>query len=123
MSAAERFVAAFNARDLEALADCVAPDATARVDGAPFPTEEGRQAIRDTSFAYLLGIDPPLRAQRVDHPEAALLLLDGQGRIDMAVRIEEVDSFARTIRYYTLPHRPLVVTAIADALGLPVADA
>ena len=123
MGVAKQFVAAFNARDLEALADCVAPNATARVEGAPFPTEEGREAIRDTSFAYLLGIDPPLRAQRVDHPEAALLLLDSWGRIDMAVRIEEVDGRAQTIQYYTMPHRPLVLTAIADSLGLPVADA
>ena len=121
MDVADRFVAAFNARDLDALAGCVAPDATARVDGAPFPIEEGRDAIRDTSLAYLLAISPPLRAQRADHPDAALLLLDTEGRVDMAIQIEEAATLARTVVYYTVPHRPEVVETIASALCLTVA--
>ena len=112
----DAFVSAFNAGDLDALAACVSTDAVAQVDGAPFPQEVGRAMIRDTSFQYLLGLG--LRARAVDHPDAAVVLLDEDGCVDMAVRIEEADGHATSLLYYTLPHRREIVAAIARDLGL-----
>ncbi len=112
------FVAAFNAHDLDALAGCLAPDATAVVDGSPFPVERGRVEIRETSLTYLTGQD--LYARAADHPEAAVLLLDDAGRLDMAVRVEELEGQITSLTYYTMPHRAEVVTRIAEDCGLEV---
>lgn len=79
MSFPESFVAAFNARDLQALAARLAPEATARVVGAPFPEEVGRDAIRETSLAYLLGDGSRLRAEGIQHRTADILLFDDRG--------------------------------------------
>ena len=115
-------MAAFNARDLEALAECLAPDAKARVEGAPFPEEVGRETIRDTSLAYLLGEDARLHAEAVDHPEVSVVLFDGRGRLDVAIEFEESDGLAVSLTYYTVPNAPERLAAIASDLGRPLAD-
>ncbi|MHC4955536.1 MAG: hypothetical protein ACYTGZ_16920 [Planctomycetota bacterium] len=122
MGCAGAFAAAFNARDLDALAACVASDATARVDGAPFPDEQGRETIRDTSLVYLLRDEVPLLARTVDHPDVAILLLDHDGRLDVAIRVEESDGLASSLLYYTVPHRREIMEGIAKDTGLPLAE-
>jgi len=120
---AEAFVAAFNTRNLAGLAACLAPDAVARVEGAPFPEERGRDAIRATSLPYMLGDENALRAQTIGHPEASVLLLDQRGRLDIAIRMEVSEGKAISLAYYTMPHCPEVVRRIAAAVGLEVAPA
>ena len=122
MDWADAFVAAFNRRDLAALAGLVATDAVARVDGAPFPEERGREVIRDTSLAYVLGEDLALHARPTEHPDVEVLLLDADGRLDMALAVEHADGLARSIVYYTTPHRREVMSDIANALGLSLAE-
>ena len=123
MDVAEAFAAAFNTRNPAGVAACLAPDAVARVEGAPFPEEQGRDAIRDTSISYLLGDENPLRAITVGHPEASVLLLDQEDRADVAIRIEVGDSQVRSLVYYTLPNCPEVLERVAEATGFPVAPA
>ncbi|MEE8107195.1 MAG: nuclear transport factor 2 family protein [Planctomycetota bacterium] len=113
------FVDAFNARDLDALAACLATDASAVVDGSPFPVERGRDAIRDTSLAYLLDREKELTARAADHPDAQVLLLDTAGRLDVAVALERsADGLLVSLTYFTMPHRPEIVAAIASACDL-----
>ena len=121
MDVAEGFAAAFNTRNAAGVAACLAPDAVARVEGAPFPEEQGREMIRETSIAYLLGDENPLRAITVGHPEASVLLLDAQDRADVAIRLEVGDGLVKSLVYYTLPNCPEVLTRVAAASGFPVA--
>jgi len=123
MDVAEAFAAAFNTRNPASVAACLDPDATARVEGAPFPEEKGRDAVRDTSIAYLLGDENPLSAITVGHPEASVLLLDEQNRADVAIRFEVGDGVVQSLVYYTMPHSPDVLTRVAEASGYPVAPA
>jgi hypothetical protein len=98
---------------------CLAPDATAVVDGSPFPIERGRTAIRDTSLAYLLDPEKVLTARDVDHPDAAILLLDATERLDVAIAVSRSpDGLLASLTYFTMPHRPEIVAAIATACGL-----
>ena len=99
MKTLKNFVNAFNAGDLDALAACVAEDAWAEVVDAPFPREEGRDKIRATSFAYLLG-----ESLTAEMGEVEVLLRDSDGVVDMAVRFEEKDGLATVIRYFTRAH-------------------
>ena len=123
MAFAESFADAFNARDLDALASCVALDATARVEGAPFPEEVGRETIRDTSLSYLLSADPPLRAEAVEREDAAVLLLDARGRVDVAILVRESGGLANLLVYLTAPHAPDRLRKVAADLGLRIAEA
>ena len=122
MSWADSFVDAFNRRDLDALASLVATDAVARVDGAPFPEEQGRAAIRNTSLAYMAGEELGLTARTANLPDTPVLLLDDQGRLDMAVEVRERDGLATSLVYYTMPNRPERVRAVAAAVGLAAAE-
>jgi ketosteroid isomerase-like protein len=98
----DRFATAFNDRDLDALAELLADDAVARVDGAPFPEERGRDMIRKTSLHYLLE-ENALRAAR---HEGWILLRDGDGRLDCAVEARTDGDRITSLRYVTEPHRP-----------------
>ena len=122
MAWADAFVAAFNRRDLGALADLLAPDAVARVDGAPFPEERGREQVRETSLAYVVGEEQGLRARTADLPATPVLLVDDAGRLDMAIAVEQKDGLATSLVYYTTPHRPELVGEIARTVGLSVAE-
>jgi hypothetical protein len=122
MECIDRFVQAFNERDLTALAACLAADATAVVEGAPFPVELGRDAICKTSLPYLLDRSMALEARRVDHAAIAVALLDGAGRIDVGVETEEASGLLTSLRYLTMPHRPDELRSIAGDLGLAVAE-
>ncbi len=122
MAWADAFVAAFNRRDLGALADLLAPDAVARVDGAPFPEERGREQVRATSLAYVVGEEQGLRARTADLAATPVLLIDGAGRLDMAIAVEQCDGLATSLVYYTVPHRPEFVSEIARTVGLTVAE-
>ena len=128
MAWADAFVAAFNRRDLGALADLLAPDAVARVDGAPFPEERGREQVRATSLAYVVGEEQRLRARTAGLPvteglpATPVLLVDVAGRLDMAIAVEQSDGLATSIVYYTTPHRPELVGEIARAVGLKVVE-
>lgn len=121
MDVAEAFVAAFNTGNLAGAAACLAEDAVARVEGAPFPEEQGRDTIRDTSLAYLMNDDKPLRADTVGIPDASILLLDEAGRVDVAIRIEVTDGKMTSLVYYTMPHCAEQLTKIAESVGRPVA--
>ena len=102
MDLRDRFAAAFNDRDLDALASLLAEDAVARVDGAPFPEERGRAAIRATSLPYLLR-DRDLRAARL---EGWILLRNADGRLDCAIETRTDGERITALRYVTEPHRP-----------------
>jgi len=102
MDLLDRFAAAFNDRDLDALASLLADDAVARVDGAPFPEERGRDMIRKTSLPYLLGTEE-LRAVRHD---GWILLRDAEGRLDCAVEAGTDGEWITSLPYVTEPHRP-----------------
>lgn len=118
MEVFDRFAAAFNARDLDALADCLADDAVARVDGAPFPEEKGRDVIRKTSLPHLLE-GSELRAVRSDTMQGWILLRDAAGRLDCAVEVTECDGRIAALRYVTAPHRPEELRSLADRAGMP----
>ncbi|MHC4451023.1 MAG: nuclear transport factor 2 family protein [Planctomycetota bacterium] len=122
MECIDRFVQAFNERDLAALAACLAEDATAVVEGSPFPVESGREAIRTTSLPYLLDESMALRAKAVDHPSIAIALLDAQGRLDVAIEAKQTHGSLASLRYFTMPHRPDDLRSIAGDLGLGVAE-
>jgi len=112
----DRFVAAFNAGDLDALAACLAEDATARVDGAPFPEERGRAAIRETSLPYLLG--EGLRAIPCGTLEGWIGLHDGEKRLDVAIEFRSEGDGITWLRYVTAPHRPEELARLAPVFGL-----
>ena len=128
MAWADAFVAAFNRRDLGALAYLLAPDAVARVDGAPFPEERGREQVRETSLAYVVAEEQGLRARTASLavteglPATPVLLIDDAGRLDMAIAVEQSGGLATSLVYYTVPHRPELVGEIARTLGLTVAE-
>lgn len=122
MECIDRFVQAFNERDLAALAACLAEDAIAVVVGSPFPVESGREAIRVTSLSYLMDEAMALRAKSVDHPTIAIALLDAEGRLDVAIEAKLADGSLASLRYFTMPHCPDELRAIASDLGLVVAE-
>lgn len=122
MECIDRFVHAFNERDLTALAACLAEDAVAVVEGSPFPVESGREAIAVTSLPYLMDEAMALRAEAVDHPTIAITLLDAQGRLDVAIEAKQADGSLASLRYFTMPHRPDELRAIASDLGIAVAE-
>jgi ketosteroid isomerase-like protein len=112
MDLLDRFAVAFNDRDLDALASLLADDAVARVDGAPFPEERGRDMIRKTSLPYLLG-NEGLRAVR---REGWILLQDADGRLDCAVEAKIDGERITALRYVTEPHRPEELRRLAVLL-------
>jgi len=121
VGALDRFAAAFNERDLDALAACVAEDATARVDGAPFPEEKGRDEIRATSLRYLLE-DEDLRAVRHGAIDGWILLQDVEKRLDTAIECATSGGAVTALRYVTAPHRPGELHRVAQLAGMRVPD-
>jgi hypothetical protein len=93
------FVDAFNAGNVDAMAACLAEDAWAEVVDAPFPREQGRSAIRRTSFSYLLGQDLTAESESDE-----ILLRDSSGAIDMSLRYRTRDGLMTEIRYFTRAH-------------------
>ena len=116
------FVAAFNARDLDALRALLAEDATAQVLGAPFPEERGAAAIATTSLPHLLEPDADLGAALAEHDGRRLVLLRrdrGAGPLDTVVEASVSGGRVRRLAYTVAPFRPDELAALGDALGIP----
>ena len=118
----ERFVEAFNARQVPRVADLLTDDATAEVLGSPFPVERGRDAIASTSLPHVLDPGAGLVASVVHadgHPWILLRADEGQGPIDTAIRIDHEASRVTRIEYLVAPHQPEALRALGAQLGLP----
>ncbi len=116
------FARAFNQREVGDMARLLAHDATARVLGAPFPTEEGSDVIRVTSFPHLLEADPPLTASRarIESGDCVLLRTDeGRGPIDSVLLFGLADFRIQHIDYVVAPHDPEQLRQIGRSCGLP----
>lgn len=85
MSLAQAFADAFNARDIDAMVRLLSDDATAEVLRSGFPVEVGKEAIRTTSFPYLLE-GGELRGVAVS--EALVFLCNQVEEVDVIVRLE-----------------------------------
>ena len=122
----DRFVEAFNARDLDRLTGLFQDDAEAEVVGMVH--ELGRDQIRDGSLHHTLFDehgDP--RIERVELLGERLLAIRYTREVD-GVRVTEVgdilrlfagdDGLLRTLRYYYFC--PEVLEEVTSALGLPV---
>lgn len=119
----QRFIDAFNARDLPAMEEVLAPDATAQVVAAPFPVEQGAPAIMATSIPYLL--DSELHASAADVEEAPGILLRaaaGSGPIDVAIQVIADANLIARLDYITGPHQPERLRALGAALGIATTE-
>ena len=116
MGPIHRFVEAFNRGDVTEIGDALAPDASARVLGAPFPEEQGRDVILRTSIPHLL--DGSLRAEPVDVEGApGVVLCTEDGAIDVAVLVSVDEVHVTQLHYVTGPHEPDRLRAVGVALG------
>lgn len=112
----DRFIAAFNNRDREALRDLLAADATAEVLDAGFGTEQGPDAIVRISLAHML--DPqatPLVARRPHRPQEDLVLFFTENTLDCAARLVARDARIVRIEYLVRAFREAEVEALAAA--------
>ena len=118
----ERFVKAFNGRQVPRVAELLAPDATAEVLGSPFPVEHGREVIARTSLPHVLAPEAGLVASlgvAKGTPWILLRTQDGAGPIDTAIRIDHEGTRVTRIEYVVAPHEPMALRAIGAQLGLP----
>ena len=116
------FAAAFNARDIDAMAALLTPDATAQVVGAPFPEECGADKIRVTSFPYLCDARLTASVVEIEGTEWVLLRNDA-GEIDTALDVRRDGDLVTRIEYIVAPHRPERLRALGAACGLPTVSA
>lgn len=117
----ERFVAAFNARDLDALAALLEEDAEAEVVGIVF--EQGRAAIRDGSLHHTLfdeAGDPRAELGSFEGEAVVLLwyLVEGERRLGDVLRFAEDEGGLRSLRYYYFC--PEFLAEVAERLRHPV---
>jgi RNA polymerase sigma-70 factor (ECF subfamily) len=112
----DRFVAAFNARDVPAVTALLLETVTIEVHGVG--GGRGREGIWVASTLA----DPLERAERRDfHGEAIVLHFKGAGdaqRLTSLTRLDEDDGGVSRIRDYC--YCPDTLAAVADELGLPV---
>ena len=64
-----------------------------------------------------------LRAEAVEREDAAVLLLDARGRVDVAILVRESGGLANLLVYLTAPHAPDRLRKVAADLGLRIAEA
>ena len=120
----QTFADAFNARDLQALVNLLADDATAEVLGSPFPIEQGPDQIAKTSFPHVLDEQAALRASLgVAEGERWILLRAnaGAGPVDTAIRLETKGSSIARVEYVVAPHQPRRLRALGAACGIATA--
>jgi len=118
----ERFVAAFNGREIPRIAELLATDATAEVLGSPFPVERGRDVIAGTSLPHVLDPGAGLVASFALAAGQPWILLrgdEGRGPIDTAIRIDHEGSRVTRIEYVVAPHQPEALRTLGAQLGLP----
>ncbi len=117
----DRFIDAFNARDLDRLTSLFLADATADVVGMVH--EEGREQIRSGSLHHTLMEEAgnSRAARRVYRGETVLVLLytkDGVEAVEDVLRLVERDGALLALRYYYFC--PELLTDVARELGVPV---
>ena len=121
---AEKFAAAFNARDLDAMAALLAENATAEVSKSDFGVEEGRQKIKETSLPHILGdeSDPkPLAAETWNEDGTTYVLLreaEGDRALDCALKLEAGQGQIQRIDYLVLYHELEELTRISQKAGM-----
>jgi RNA polymerase sigma-70 factor (ECF subfamily) len=119
----DRWCAAFNARDLEALTALLAPGATAEIVGVL--VEHGRERIRDGSLHHTLFQEAgePRAEVRELWSELVVVLRyqTGAGRkMRDVLRFAADESTIHAFRYYF--YCPETLAEVAGELGLPLAD-
>ncbi len=117
--ALDRFVEAFNQRELPAIRETLAEDAIAQVTGAPFPHEVGRDAIAEVSLPYLFDSDMMASVVDVEGERGLVLRTEvGRGPVDVVIAVGADDRGITRIDYVVAPHEPVRFAAICEALGL-----
>jgi hypothetical protein len=123
-SLAAQFEAAFNLRDLDALAALLAPEATAQVLGSELHVEEGPATIRDTSLRYLLREEEgSLQAEARQHEGGNYILIrrsQGERPLDCAVRMSAAGDRITRLEYLVVWFREAELKALGAGLGIPV---
>lgn len=121
----DRFVAAFNARDLKGLTAMMREDATVEVVGMGI--EYGREAIgrenkKGSLYVTLFLADRPPRAERREFMGEPIVISwsfhDGQEVVDDILRFEEQEGEISRFRYYYFC--PETIAEVAEALGVPL---
>lgn len=117
----DKFVAAFNARNLDGLKALLATDATAQVIGAPFPVERGADVIAATSLPHMLGGDERLSAESFNHDGKPWVLFRApDGTLDTVATIAFERGLITRIEYFVTHFAAKVVAKIAKARGIAV---
>lgn len=129
----DRFVEAFNARDIDGLTALLRADASAEVIG--MVEEHGAEAIRNGSLRHtMFGEDGDSVAERRDYAGEPVVVLwyiaetdggvSGDGTparvVRDVLRFEEADGAIARFRYYYFC--PETLAEVVGALGLPLAD-
>jgi hypothetical protein len=116
----DRFVHAFNARDLDALKGLFAPGAIGEVVGSGFGIENGPDDIAAKSLRHMLGDgEDPLRAESFTYDAMTwVLFLDRTGALDAAASITTTGDRITTIRYHVVHFSRELLTTIAQARGV-----
>ena len=119
----DRFVAAFNDRDLQGLAALMLEDATAEVVACV--QEYGREQIRDGSLHHtLFDEEGEPKAERVVFRGENLLILwythEGKRVVRDVLRLVEAEGGFRRLRYYYFC--PETLAEVINEMGLPLGD-
>jgi RNA polymerase sigma-70 factor (ECF subfamily) len=120
----DRFVDAFNARDLDRVAALLRTDAIAEVVG--IGVGHGRRAIRDSSLYYSLFLEKgdPRVERRTYQGEPVLVVwyaIDSSGpMVRDILRFEELEGEIARLRFFCFC--PETMAEIARALGVPFRD-
>ena len=122
MNETDRFVDAFNRRDLDGLVSLLAAGASTELVGSGFEPERGPDRIRAGSLTHMLGGEgEPLVAEAAG-VDLVLLTQGPQGPVDMAVTIEANDGAIERLRFHTLWHDRETVAVMAKAAGRDLAE-
>ena len=115
----DQFVASFNERQLSSLASLLNVGAVAQVVNAPFPREEGREAIMNTSIPYMAKGDLTASVVVLDGKSRVIFRTQkGDGALDAIAHIEMKDGGVERIDWITGPHCPVAMHEAGTSLGL-----
>jgi hypothetical protein len=118
----EKFVEAFNARDLARLKALLAPGATAQVMGSPFPVEHGPDVIASTSLPHMLGGSGEQLTAEAFHEGGQdwVLFVASDGTLDTAATIASNEGRITRIEYFVTHFAMDTVRRLAKARGIGV---
>ncbi|MHC4840527.1 MAG: nuclear transport factor 2-like protein [Planctomycetota bacterium] len=126
MSLSQNFADGYNAGNLETWAACFAEDAKSQVLDSPFPTEQGREVIKNTSCKHMLGEgDKPhaLTAKVVSDEgvDVVVFLQTDETKLD-CIAIVEGDELVKDCKYRVWWHSEDWLNEFAARHGLSRPD-